>query len=184
MYSGFKHLTPWAAASLTSTLTWPGFNRLKSTNRWEVSLNSEGEGSGNTYTGGERVNTRQSNQRRGKRKSLPVRSRESNEFYGFSVESKEKRRQMTTDLGSPGLQQPSESSLSGLVNIQHHSPAAKRALHVNSIRCCTLYLHAHPSKTYICVPPCLSGLVVFSSIAWLPVPVSSAESWWMAERPG
>ncbi len=95
MYSGFKHLTPRAAASLTSTLTSPGFNRLKSTNRWEVSLNSEGEGSGNTYTGGERVNTIQSNQRRGKRKSLPVRSQKSNDNYGFSVESKEKRRQKT-----------------------------------------------------------------------------------------
>ncbi len=144
MYSGFKHLTPRAAASLTSTLTSPGFNRLKSTNRWEVSLNSEGEGSGNTYTGGERVNTIQSNQRRGKRKSLPVRAQKANDIYGFSVESREEK---TKDLGSPGLQQPSESSLSCLVNIQHHSPAAKRALHVNSIRCCTMYLHAHPSKT-------------------------------------
>ncbi|TNN60539.1 hypothetical protein EYF80_029262 [Liparis tanakae] len=33
MYSGFKQLTPWADASVTSTRKSPGFSRLKSANR-------------------------------------------------------------------------------------------------------------------------------------------------------
>ena len=48
MYSGFKHVTPWEVASETSTLKSPGFSRLKSANRWVVSLYKDGDGLGST----------------------------------------------------------------------------------------------------------------------------------------
>lgn len=49
MYSGFKHVTPWEAASDTSTLKSPGFRRLKSANRCVASAYEDGDGLGSTW---------------------------------------------------------------------------------------------------------------------------------------